>query len=262
MDEIPLDDRYVLSDYITGPRKDFYWVSPVSVDEELEYLVELPDTYDTVDDECRIADIGCGDGALTVALADRYPEADVNGIDISPRYAQKAARSYRKETGQDNVSIIGGDAYEILPELKPYDFLFAVNVFQDTAEFSSAVETVTDAARGDAYIGATFTGEGAKHLFEDRIVYDEETDAEYWEFEDVVLDEETTVSFYQRIIPESEAVGTFEEHGFEPVEETELSADNRDLEGALRLLDPENDIDITGLDPTYPFYLFHRGDDP
>lgn len=261
MDETPnIDNRYVLADYITNPETDTYWISPIRVDESLDYLLELPEKHDTVTDDYRIADVGCGDGELTVELADRYPDADVTGLDIAPRYAQQAVDDYHEETGRDNAKIVGGDAYEILPNLEPFDFVYAINVIQDAPDVPEAIDTISDAAKEDAYVGATFTGEGSKYLFEDYLEYDEEADAERWVFENMDLNDEETVSFHQWIIPEDDAVTMFEGNGFEVVENRELAADKESLEGAMELMDPENETDVTEMDPAYPFYLFHRGE--
>ncbi len=268
MKDTPIEDRYALADYITNPETETAWVSPVGLDESLDYLTQLPDTYDAVDDVTRIADLGCGDGTLTVALAEEYPDAEVVGIDIASKYAQDAVDAYREETGQDNATIVEGDVYDILSddnangreELEPFDVVYAVNVFQDLPDFPAAVEAVSDATREEAYVGGTFTGENAKHLFGEFLEYDEEEDAEFWEFGDIELDEDTTVSLRQRIIPESEAVATFGDYGFEPIERQELAADDEYLEQALNLLNPDNDTDADALSPAYPFYLFYRGE--
>lgn len=260
MDKTPIEYRRALADQITNPETETGWISPIPVDESRDYLTALPDQYATVGDGYRIADIGSGDGTLTVALAERYPEAEVVGIDIAPQYTQDAVAAYREETGNENAKAIGGDVYDVLPELEPFDFIYTVNMLQDANDFDAAVETITDATRDDAYVGATFTDEEAKHLFGDFLEYDEEEGAEYWVFEDLDLDNGTTVSFKQRIIPEPEAVETFGDHGFEPVDRQELRAEDRYLEDALNTLDPDNDLDADKLEPSFPFYLFHRGD--
>lgn len=259
MDKTPIEYRRALADRITNPATDTSWVSPIGLEESRDYLVGLPDQYDTVDDGYRIADIGSGDGRLTVALAERYPDAEVVGIDIAPTYTQEAVADYREETGRDNAKVVGGDVYDVLPELESFDFIYAINMLQDAPDFDEAAETIADATRNEAFIGATFTDEEAKYLFEDYLEYDEEEDAEYWRFEDIELDNGTTVSFDQRIIPESEAVSTFGAYGFEPVERKELAAEKQYLEDALELLDPDNDLDPDNLEPSYPFYLFRRG---
>src|SRR5690606_16040264 len=43
----------------------------------------------------RAADLGCATGALTAALAERYPSADVIGIDVEPNMLRAARRLTR-----------------------------------------------------------------------------------------------------------------------------------------------------------------------
>ncbi|GAB2813861.1 methyltransferase domain-containing protein [Actinocorallia aurea] len=45
-----------------------------------------------VKDPHRVADLGCGDGALTATLADRWPAARVEGVDSSPEMIEAARR--------------------------------------------------------------------------------------------------------------------------------------------------------------------------
>ncbi len=53
----------------------------------------------------RIVDLGCGTGALTRALADRWPAARVTGLDNSP---QMLARAY-DQTLPDRLDFVEGD---------------------------------------------------------------------------------------------------------------------------------------------------------
>ena len=46
-----------------------------------------------------VADLGCGPGELTAALADRWPGADVIGVDSSPEMIQSARRRCRARSG-------------------------------------------------------------------------------------------------------------------------------------------------------------------
>ena len=42
----------------------------------------LPDLHERLGSGGRIADLGCGEGASTVALARAYPQAEVLGLDL------------------------------------------------------------------------------------------------------------------------------------------------------------------------------------
>jgi ubiquinone/menaquinone biosynthesis C-methylase UbiE len=39
----------------------------------------------------RVLDVGCGTGVLLRALADRYPEAELHGVDLTPQMLERAA---------------------------------------------------------------------------------------------------------------------------------------------------------------------------
>lgn len=50
----------------------------------------------TEDAPARVIDLGCGPGPLTAALADRWPQARVTGLDASPEMIEKAAADHQR----------------------------------------------------------------------------------------------------------------------------------------------------------------------
>jgi SAM-dependent methyltransferase len=57
----------------------------------------------------RIADLGCGPGSLTARLADRFPQADIVGIDADPLLLGLAIAGYRD---RPNLRFISADLRE------------------------------------------------------------------------------------------------------------------------------------------------------
>jgi SAM-dependent methyltransferase len=57
----------------------------------------------------QVLDLGTGTGVVAIALAERYPEADVVGIDLSPGMIEVARRKLSPELG-DRVRFEVGDA--------------------------------------------------------------------------------------------------------------------------------------------------------
>lgn len=77
-------------------------------------------------DPGHVADLGCGPGNLTAALADRWPSARVVGVDNSPEMLT-AARA--EEAGRSNVSFTLADIRQWRPE-RPLDVITCNAVLQ------------------------------------------------------------------------------------------------------------------------------------
>jgi SAM-dependent methyltransferase len=69
---------------------------------------------------CRIADIGCGAGATSLAIAAARPDAEVIGIDIS---AELVAVAGERAGDAANVTFVAGDAVEQAARLASFDLL-------------------------------------------------------------------------------------------------------------------------------------------
>lgn len=253
MEKEALEDAITIASYVNDPDTDMYWVTPTHDDTSLDRLVSLPASYDADCD--RILDIGCGDGTLTAALADRYDDAAVYGVDLVPRYAQVAAADY------ENAAVFGGDAEQLLPEIGEFDIVYGVNTLQEFPDFESAAATIADSVADGGYLAVTTTGDNVRDLFADQVV--EQPDGlDYWAFEDVTFTDGVEGSFSQTLIPTDTAVSTFEAYGLELVAEDELAADDSSLDEIMALLDQEPPGDDGG-QPSYPFLVFEKtGDAP
>jgi len=67
----------------------------------------------------RILDIGCGPGNSTIVLKDRWPEAQVIGLDYSEAMIEKSKKDY------PDIRFIVGDANRDLSYLGDFDIVFA-----------------------------------------------------------------------------------------------------------------------------------------
>ncbi len=72
----------------------------------------------------RVVDLGCGPGNLTALLAERWPDAIVQGIDSSPEMVERARASH-----DDRVSFDIGDVRSWRPA-EPVDVLIANATYQ------------------------------------------------------------------------------------------------------------------------------------
>ncbi len=72
-------------------------------------------------DTIRILDIGCGYGRLSLPVIQKFPQAQITGIDISPNYV----KLYRENTGGEAFV---GSAEAIPPEAGTFDYIIVVTV--------------------------------------------------------------------------------------------------------------------------------------
>ena len=79
--------------------------------------------------DARIADIGCGAGWSSVALARAYPEAQVHGYDIDEPSVRTARVNAQAAGVQDRVSFTAGDAAQL--PAQQYDAAFAFECIHD-----------------------------------------------------------------------------------------------------------------------------------
>lgn len=76
--------------------------------------------------QLRILDAGCGDGAYSFYLAQRFPQAQIKAIDINEKM-QKENENIQKSAGIPNIKFSSGNAID-LSEKKYYDFIVCISV--------------------------------------------------------------------------------------------------------------------------------------
>ena len=69
----------------------------------------------------RILDLGTGTGAIALALAKEFPNADVTGVDLIPQ-AVELANSNKLKNNINNVQFLQSSWFEHVP-LEPYDLI-------------------------------------------------------------------------------------------------------------------------------------------
>ena len=95
------------------------------------------------DPPARIADVGCGEGWSTIAIARAYPKAQVTGIDLDAPSVE-AARRNAVEAGLDGqVEFREGDAAELTGG--PYDAAIIIEAVHDMANPVPVLRAIRDA---------------------------------------------------------------------------------------------------------------------
>jgi release factor glutamine methyltransferase len=110
-------------------------------------LVPRPDTETLVDaalawipveaDPCYVADVGCGTGAIGLAVATARPGVRLYAIDCSA----DALRYARENTSQlglsDRVALMGGDLLDPIPTKRPIDWVLSNPPYLRTSEIDA-----------------------------------------------------------------------------------------------------------------------------
>jgi SAM-dependent methyltransferase len=100
---------------------------------------------------CRIADVGCGEGWSTLALARTYPEATVTGIDVDEP-SVTAAQAHAEEAGLgDRVSFSDPDGAG-LDQPDAFDAAFVFEALHDMPRPVEVLVAVRRAVRADGLV--------------------------------------------------------------------------------------------------------------
>lgn len=109
------------------------------------------------------ADVGCGPGATTFAVADRYPDADVVGYDAAePVLAADRERARRRDL--DDVSF----EHAVLPGFDPgrqFDLVTALFTLCYVADVESALQALYDAVAPGGHLVVTYHNSLAQSYF-------------------------------------------------------------------------------------------------
>ena len=92
----------------------------------------VPEIYDRLaaGDRVKIADVGCGAGWAAVALADGFPQVEVDGYDVDPETVELARLNVARAGHADRVRIVEGDLAQLAP-VAEYDLVIAVECLHD-----------------------------------------------------------------------------------------------------------------------------------
>lgn len=99
----------------------------------------------------RVVDLGCGPGNLTAALAQRWPDARIDGIDSSPEMIEAARRQVR------NISFTVADVRAWQPDVD-VDVVVSNATLQWVPEHRELLDTWTQTLPGGAWLAFQVPG--------------------------------------------------------------------------------------------------------
>jgi 2-polyprenyl-3-methyl-5-hydroxy-6-metoxy-1,4-benzoquinol methylase len=98
-----------------------------------EWLATMPDVVTRLQaGGARVADVGCGQGWSTIALAHAFPAASIDGLDADDASIAEARRHAAEAGGDGRVRFLAGDASE-LAQHGPYDLILILEALHDLA---------------------------------------------------------------------------------------------------------------------------------
>lgn len=100
-----------------------------------------------------VVDLGCGPGNLTRTLADRWPGAEIKGIDSSVEMVERA----RRENAIDGVSFSVGDLRDWNPS-RPVDVLISNATLQWVPRHLELLPQLVDAVAPDGWFAVQVPG--------------------------------------------------------------------------------------------------------
>lgn len=252
-----------MAEYVASPETDVQYISPLNRDDSRTELISLIEEYgdDTDDDTYRIADVGCGDGTFTRAVSDTCPDATVVGIDLSVTYA------LLNTANDDGTIVMGGDAYDILPELDRFDFVYAINTVQVMDDPGDALRLIRDALSAEGYAAITVpspqSGELFQHIDPDdasgiRNGIDDSTGIPYLEVYPRFNGTDHTLRQY--LIDDRTMADLLDDAGLSIVDRSELSVSVDDAYAVLDYLDLPHPEEPPEQDPSVNLYVVRRDD--
>jgi SAM-dependent methyltransferase len=134
-----------------------------------EWLPALPDIHQRLQDTTRpakVADIGCGSGWSTLAIAQAYPAVQIDGLDLDEASIESAKANAAELSLDDRVSFQVRDAGD--PSLAGhYDFACAFECIHDMSNPVATLKAMRDLVGsggtvliGDERVADTFTAPG------------------------------------------------------------------------------------------------------
>ena len=118
-----------------------------------EWLPGVPDVHERLQEDppARVADIGCGTGWSSIAIARAYPKARVDGFDLDEASVAEARSNAEAEGVTDRVTFHLRDAAE--PELSGrYDLAIAVECVHDMSQPVEALSAMRSMVGGDGAV--------------------------------------------------------------------------------------------------------------
>lgn len=111
-----------------------------------EYLPSLGEIHERLSSGGAVADVGCGTGWSSIAMATRYPASHIDGYDIDDASIDQARSNAQASGSPPNLSFVPGDAAAAGQD-GSYDLVCAFECIHDMPDPVSVLATMRRMAR-------------------------------------------------------------------------------------------------------------------
>ena len=113
-----------------------------------DWLPRVPALTKKLDGGIQVADIGCGCGQSTLAMAKAFPASQFLGIDSHPHSIERARR-LAGEQGADNAEFLCGVAQEVATMGREYDLVCSFDCIHDMTDPLGVLRAIREAMAAD-----------------------------------------------------------------------------------------------------------------
>lgn len=114
----------------------------------------------------KVLDAGCGKGDFTFYLAEKYPDVQISGCDLS-EFNIKICQEIQKKVGFKNVHFFKQDLLDVKAKDK-YDLIFCIEVLEHIRENKQVLKSFHKALKESGYLYIHMPTQKQKRLFNER----------------------------------------------------------------------------------------------
>lgn len=128
----------------------------------------------------RVLDVGCGNGGISLLLADLRPDLSILGMDYEPKPLEGAS-TYAERNGLKNLTFEQGDAHNLKYEDESFDGVLCQTVLTHVSDAQAVVKEMTRVLkRGGVFFAAEYTNSAMANY--DNVHFDKRDEAWYREY--------------------------------------------------------------------------------
>lgn len=128
----------------------------------------------------RILDVGCGNGGLSLLLADLRPDLQILGIDFEPKPLEDAS-AYAARNELKNLTFEQGDAHNLKYEDRTFDGVFCQTVLTHVRDAQAVVKEMTRVLKSSGvFFAAEYTNSAMANY--DNVHFEKRDEAWYREY--------------------------------------------------------------------------------